>query len=566
MLFASQFFTKYSFMKKLFLLIGTIILLADAAVAQNENNVWAFGDSLGLDFNSGNPVLIPTAIRTLGGSANVCDASGQLLFYTQGDTVWNRNNQVMPNGFGLSAPYFSNANGLQASQGQLIIPVLSNHNQYYIFSIESTTDFLNGDGNAARLYYSVVDMTLDGGLGDVVTGQKNIKLDSMLTGEKMIAIPGAHCDMWLMVHNVGDNAFKAYNINDTGIAATPVISTVGNMPDPMSYALGKMRVSPDYTRIVTANWLFGLYGCELYDFDQATGVVSNPIVIDSLAEIISACFSPNGRKLYTLHFAGGNGALDQFDLNQPNTAAIVASKTLIDTLYDAGTAVFDAKLAPDGKIYVRMPYSPVGPQHDTIGCVNDPDLAGLACNYVHAALVSAQPVTLGNGDLPNEFVRPGQDTTYTNTNTDLNMSGNLTLHAPMGFYTYQWNTGDTTDSLNVTETGVYWVTYTSFCSRVTDTFHVDSVLDVNRIERLTALNAYPNPANDKVTVVIRGYNDIHGTIRVLDVMGRTLLTRDVQNNRTEINVGSLPNGVYNVTYSDNKYTQLRKNTSLVISR
>src|SRR5690606_26792137 len=142
----------------------------------------------------------------------------------------------------------------QSSQGQMILPVIGDTNKYYVFSMQTVPDYLyGGDVGASRLYYSIVDMTLDGGLGDVVPGKKGILLDSLLTSEKMIAVRGTKCDLWLLVHNVEDNVFKSYHIGDTGISLNPVISTTGNMNTPLAYIMGKMKASPDGKRLAVCN-------------------------------------------------------------------------------------------------------------------------------------------------------------------------------------------------------------------------------------------------------------------------------------------------------------------------
>jgi len=73
----------------------------------------------------------------------------------------------------------------------------------------------------------VVDMTLNGGLGDVVSTQKKIPLDSLVSSEKMVAIPGSNCSVWLLLHSIEDNKFKAYRIDNNGISSTPVVSACG---------------------------------------------------------------------------------------------------------------------------------------------------------------------------------------------------------------------------------------------------------------------------------------------------------------------------------------------------
>jgi len=549
-------------MRKTALLLAAAMVYYVAAPAQKENNVWAYGDSMGIDFNGPSPAIIQTSIRTLGGSASVCDANGQLLFYTQGDFIWNRNHQLMPSGSGLIAPYASN-DGTQSSQGQLILPVVSNPDQYYVFSMQAVTDYLqNGDINASRLYYSVVDMTLDGGLGDVVPGKKGILLDSVLTSEKMIAVRGTECNVWLLVHNVEDNTFKAFNVGDTGIHTTPVVSVSGNMTTPTAYAYGKMKASPDGTRLAVCNWLLGSYGCELYDFDPAAGTVSNPQVLDSIPQSLSACFSPEGTKLYVFSVDFGNGALYQYDLSQGNIADVIASATLIDQLGSAGALVYDAQIGPDGKVYVKMPYS--GVNRDTIGRIDFPDAAGTACGYTRAALTSPHPITLGNGDLPNMFVKPAQDTAYVSNTTTIEMNGTVTLDAPAGYNYYTWYNGDTTASVTVNNTGTYWVTSWRYCSYRTDTFVVTARAGIHdAAASRTDMQVFPNPAAEQVTIRITGGTASGGYVRIADMAGRVVYQAPVAQHSITVPLREIAGGVYQVVYDAGDYHLQKK---LVITR
>jgi hypothetical protein len=65
--------------------------------AQNEHQKWFFGRQAGLDFASGSPVAINgSLIQTDEGTSSICDGAGNLLFYTDGQTVYNRNHNIMP--------------------------------------------------------------------------------------------------------------------------------------------------------------------------------------------------------------------------------------------------------------------------------------------------------------------------------------------------------------------------------------------------------------------------------------------------------------------------------------
>jgi hypothetical protein len=79
-----------------------ILFLSINLYSQKESNIWYFGEFAGLDFSNGAPLALTDGqIDTAEGCATISDANGQLLFYTDGKKVWNKNHQVMPNGTGL---------------------------------------------------------------------------------------------------------------------------------------------------------------------------------------------------------------------------------------------------------------------------------------------------------------------------------------------------------------------------------------------------------------------------------------------------------------------------------
>ena len=67
--------------------------------AQNESSNWYFGSNSGLTFNTSPPSALQDSQMSTGeGCASVSDFAGELLFYTDGRTIWNRNHSVMLNG------------------------------------------------------------------------------------------------------------------------------------------------------------------------------------------------------------------------------------------------------------------------------------------------------------------------------------------------------------------------------------------------------------------------------------------------------------------------------------
>jgi hypothetical protein len=126
------------------------------------NSNWYFGTNAGITFNSGAPVALTNgALTTTEGVATLSDNSGNLLFYTNGITVWNRNHLVMTNGSGLLGDFSS-------TQSAIIIPKPGTNNIFYIFTSDN-------DYGPNGINYSEVDMNLSGGLG-AITANKNIQL------------------------------------------------------------------------------------------------------------------------------------------------------------------------------------------------------------------------------------------------------------------------------------------------------------------------------------------------------------------------------------------------------
>lgn len=79
-------------------LIPIFLLLSFSGMAQKQNNIWLFGDRAGLDFNFSPPKPITGSMIALEGCASIANENGELLFYTNGISVWDRNHQLMPNG------------------------------------------------------------------------------------------------------------------------------------------------------------------------------------------------------------------------------------------------------------------------------------------------------------------------------------------------------------------------------------------------------------------------------------------------------------------------------------
>ena len=476
-------------MRKLFILFVLVLVVEGNLSAQYntpQNYNWVFGTRAGVSFSSGSPVNISptiasptTPIDQYEGSASVSNpVTGALQFYTDGTSIWNSAGNIMAGSAGGLIPYST----WSTTQAALIVPVLSNPNRYYVFSIEEAEDYISGDMGAMRMYYCIVDMTLGGGLGDVVPGTLGTFFASPV-GEKQIIIPGNNCDLWLVTHGRGNQNFNVYDITTTGINPTPVVSTLGNMTGGFAYGIGVVKASPNRLHIVTQSWndptitgIAGthLNGTELYDFDPNTGIVSNCRLLDSLDEEYGAEFSPDNTKLYAMEDfpAAGVSKIAQYDITGASAAAIRATKyTVVTSSAAANEPYTDPKLAVNNKIYFG---SMTSLPQSYLSVINNPNLSGAACGYANNVVtLSGVGYSYAQEGMPNVVQNVVHDTTFEEHDTTLCViaSTGIILHAPVGT-TYYWYDGSTTATHIEVTSGTYWVNVSNGCSVISDTFKV----------------------------------------------------------------------------------------------
>lgn len=340
-----------------------------------EANIWYFGDSAGVDFNSNPPLALTNSAMPFvyEGCSSIADINGDLLFYTDGVQVWNKNHQVMPNGSGLMGHP-------SAYQSALIVKRPLTPGKYYIFTVDA-----NENNYANGLRYSEVDITLNGGLGDIIVSTKNTLLYTPVA-ESLAGTGNCNGDIWVVATSVYPSLplSYAYLVTSAGVSNIPVISSINGA--------AAIKFSPLRNKMAS---IAGPNGGLLYDFNKTTGVVSNFLAITLPGFWISSCeFSPDGSKLY---FGGhstvnNNLSIHQLDMEAGSQAAINNSSIQVfeGSIYGGFSAM---QIGPDGKIYVSKTY------YTSLAVVNVPNAPGALCNFVDEALdLNGR---MGWGGLPN---------------------------------------------------------------------------------------------------------------------------------------------------------------------
>jgi len=368
--------------------------------AQKESANWYFGENAGVSFKTNSPVpLLDGKLVTSEGCATISDPNGNLLFYTDGVTVWDRRHNVMPNGEGLLGHSSS-------TESALIIPKPGSKSRFYIFTIDQPSYFLKERPEINGVNYSEVDLALNNGFGDIVDSVKNIHLITYNTNdflenkykstEKITAV--THSDgssIWVTTYFM--DRFYSFLVDFAGVNSNPIISTVQQLVKPVLNddganisAIGYLKISPNGKKIAIAHSSTTVGSPRtgrkksgkvlLYDYNNANGRVSGQEEILSGAYPYGIEFSPNSKLLYVTNnvfdesdmFVESN--LFQYDIESSNVAS---SRNVISSTQNIAGAL---QLAIDGKIY-RAGYRVGLGSGLELSVINFPNNIGNASSY-----------------------------------------------------------------------------------------------------------------------------------------------------------------------------------------
>lgn len=373
-------------------LIFIITNVVDIHSQNRRDALWCFGDSTLIDFNQAPPYLDYCATRGRGSACSIADSSGNLLFYAHTanvplwlagyyklGVVWNSDHQLMENGDSLIGTLLYNEIA--------IIPDPVNLKRYYLIYTDVTI--------YGKIYYSVVDLNYNGGLGKVTS--KNILIDSLINRKVTDCIAaikhGNGRDWWILFRTTFDdgtptNTFYKLLVTPSGIA----LYNTQNIGFNTWTGFLRLYFSHSGNKLVLINTL-GLI--ELYDFDRCSGTLSSLTTIQTedpsppLEKLLwSAEFSPNDSVLYVSTNEVPKSFLFQYNLYD---SPISSSKLLIDTITPP-TIGGELSSAPDGKIYWACMFYDVNnhyPYADSVyntynmnlSVINQPNILGLGCDF-----------------------------------------------------------------------------------------------------------------------------------------------------------------------------------------
>jgi uncharacterized protein (TIGR02145 family) len=361
-------FTSHHLDVKHLYLFGILLSLPFFGFSQGEWNNWYFGTKAGVTFNSGTPqYLMDSQMSANRSLATVSDSLGNLLFYTDGRRVYDRTHSITPNGTGLLS-------WIQ-DQSVCVVQNIGDDSLYYIFTLNCPVwPPPQPDGG---LHYSVVDMRLNGGLGDIVTGQKNISLLGNANWPVSMTMARHHNnkDAWLIIHNgLSNHNFYVFLITSGGIQEPVVSSSILYNPL-ISTNPGSMRVSPDGTKLIAPYPITD--SLEYCQFNSSTGQITSLFCINTDAgpDMDGGWsyleFSIDSRYLYRSSNDWDNAYIFQYDVALDDSALFKQSEIIVGhSLHGV-----HLQMGPDWKIYGDESVI------DSMCVINNPTTGGIGCNF-----------------------------------------------------------------------------------------------------------------------------------------------------------------------------------------
>ncbi len=431
--------------------VSFILMLLNYFVSfsQNETDNWFFGENAGLNFSNGTTTVLNTGqMDTPAGCSSISDQNGDLLFYTNGQTVWNKNHQIMTNGTGL-------AGEIENVETALIVPNPNDANIYYIFTTRENTDTTTNPYTHPGLYYSEIHFNAQNPDGFIY--QKNFRLTNYITG-RICGIYHYDSNSFRVLalgsqdgnSNSLKNTFYIFKVSGNGVESSVITST---QPKSMP-SYGQMKISPNGEQIAIADFEERYIYLYKFDNDNINVTFERTINADKFGTEISPYgveFSQNSKILYYTSKINSNNVsyIVQFDMYP--TGGFFEKYDVISTRSnDLGSL----QLGRNGKIYVSQLRDRGTTLYgwQTIGVINKPEKTGSECDYEDSILdlengksLKGLPIFIASS-LRNRIITDDQC---------VNNSFNFTTDAYAPITNIQWDFGDGNNSNSFNPTHIY---------------------------------------------------------------------------------------------------------------
>ncbi len=431
-------------MKPYIITTSFVIMISYSIFSQTKIwNNWYFGEKAGLNFNTEPPTALTNGkLSTYEGCASISDYKGQLLFYTNGVTVWDRNHNVMTNGTELKG-------NISARQSAIILPKPDNSHIYYIFTTAASED------KQHELRYSVVDMSLNQGLGSVISSKKNILIHEDSSEGLTATLHNNGVDYWIISHSHDKSKFYCNLLSKSGISQSTIESVINNNYK-IHHTTLKISAYAKWIAMINQN-----NRIIIGKFNNSTGQVKlykSFIFSDKSLlsyRLFGIEFSSDETKLYvSLNKLPPKSV--EMKIFQINLSDNTFKPQLIH--HTVKYLAYDMQIAPNNKIYISII------NKNQLSVIHKPNNKGLQCGFeLNGINLQSGKCKLG---LPN-CIFTNVSLSFTHNNVCTGDNTTFTINNPQRIQSQRWNFGDgnTSTEQNPThaysKSGTYTVTLTA---------------------------------------------------------------------------------------------------------
>ena len=366
--------------------------------AQKEDYVWMLGGGIGspdsvfkscsLDFST-NPFTVNYINKDLPyifTNTSICDTSGKLICYSNGENIYNNTHQTIENGDDFY-PNTAYTQGYPGVQGYLLLPSPGNFGQIAYVNgsikvVDSPAGFTLGYVNLKSAF---IDMNLNMGEGKVIQRDIIVSTDTLMPYQITASKHGNGRDWWIIIPNYHYQQVHRYLLSMQGL------KYLGPQNKPMANpGLGQACFSPDgrwYARFNVHGITDSSYSTfDLYPFDRCSGLLGQRSTktydwSGLTGKPGGVAFSPSSRFMYISRW----DTIFQYDLQALDIVDSEVAVAVYDGFlgdFNRPTRFYSLQLAPDNKIYCCVANNNSRYLH----VIEYPDSAGVACSVQQHAI------------------------------------------------------------------------------------------------------------------------------------------------------------------------------------
>ncbi len=573
-------------------IIFLLLLISTVLSSQREDAIWLFGSATSdqvdperlkdttwgatnIDFNFDPPKIHYDSTRVWdfqGTNASICDEDGNLLCYSNGQTVQNGTHGTIEDTINYNLQWLNWSTlvegvlvnlGLPIIQGALVLPIPDKEKEYYLFykEYDLEKEFMT------RLHYSIIDMNADSGFGALLERDIPLVIDSIGGGRLTACRHANGRDWWIVFPSYDQDELFTFLITPQGIEDYGRQDLLTNHIG----GYGQAYFSPDgeYFAMNYGYYLGEPGVVTIYKFDRCTGLLSEGIEDRTYPSFFignGLSFSHDSRMLYITN----DTMMYQYDLEEDSilqSRQVVARYDGYRYYYNEGgsgyrTTLGFMGLAPDGRIYVAAGSG----GNRKMSVVNYPNEKGEDCEVVQHGIHLPTSYARTMPNFPNFRLGPLDGSSCDTLGLDNHPIAKYRYeqdsldHLQVRFTdlsyfrpeSWHWDFGDENDSderhpyHQYQKNGVYEVCLTvsnensehTTCRTLT----IGTVSDTD-VEQIT-LSLYPNPVVDDMLVTLGDYIPEYGNIVLKDLQGRKVHQSRIYHGWNSISLSHLISGIY----------------------